>query len=283
MRVLEKMNRVLVVEGGAMRGIFASGVLDAFLTSNYRPFDAVIGVSAGAANLSGYLANKPGRNKKVITELATDKRFIDPVRFIKGGHLVDVKWLWKCSNEKMPLDISTVVNTIPFYVSVTDINNGSSDYYQLDESNIDKLIEATTALPLVYRDSACLESGCFMDGGIADSIPVIKAYEMGAKEITVILSKPLGFEMEQPKFPSLVRKLLPNNEQVANALINRHKHYNKTLEFIQSPPEGVTINVISPDGCFNVGRFTRSKRKLEQGYKQGLRKGNEFLTKVKTH
>ncbi|MGL6312522.1 patatin-like phospholipase family protein [Vibrio sp. WXL103] len=274
------MNRVLVVEGGAMRGIFASGVLGAFLAADYQPFDAVIGVSAGAANLSGYLAGKVGRNKTIITEMATQKRFFDPLRFFKGGNLIDVKWLWECSKETLPINIDDVVNNIPFYVSVTDINNGQSDYYQLDELNIDKLIEATTALPLVYKDSACLANSCFIDGGVADSIPVIKAYQMGAKEITVILSKPLGYEMNQQKFPNLIRKLMPNHKAVAEALIARHSYYNKTLEFIKNPPQDVTIQVISPDERFNVGRFTRSKSKLEQGYQLGIEEGNKFLTNI---
>ncbi|EKO3989411.1 patatin family protein, partial [Vibrio fluvialis] len=83
----------LVVEGGAMRGIFASGVLDSFMDFNYRPYDFVMGVSAGASNLVGYLSHQPLRSYQVITNLATSKDFYNPGRFLRGGSLVDVRWL----------------------------------------------------------------------------------------------------------------------------------------------------------------------------------------------
>ncbi|HAS63892.1 MAG TPA: patatin family protein, partial [Vibrio sp.] len=104
-------NKALVVEGGAMRGIFASGVLDAFLDQNYKPYDFAIGVSAGASNLIGYLSNAPQRSYQVITELATDKRFFNRTRFARGGDLVDVKWLIEESNRRFPLDSKTLFST----------------------------------------------------------------------------------------------------------------------------------------------------------------------------
>ena len=85
--------KALVVEGGAMRGIFAAGVLDSFIENGYQPFDFAIGVSAGASNLVGYLAQQHKRSYQVITQLATNREFFNPKRCIKGGNLVDVKWL----------------------------------------------------------------------------------------------------------------------------------------------------------------------------------------------
>lgn len=98
------VKKAIVVEGGAMRGVFASGVLDAFMEQNYKPFDFAIGVSAGASNLIGYLTDYPHRSINIITKLATCKRFFDPTRFIKGGDLIDVKWLFEESNRLYPVD-----------------------------------------------------------------------------------------------------------------------------------------------------------------------------------
>ena len=109
-------SRALIVEGGAMRGIFASGVLDAFMSSEFKPYDFAIGVSAGASNLLGYLSNQPKRSYNVITELATTKRFFNPKRFLKGGDLVDVNWLWQESNQRYPIDKHSLFDDIPFWL-----------------------------------------------------------------------------------------------------------------------------------------------------------------------
>ncbi|AZU48407.1 phospholipase [Aeromonas hydrophila] len=85
-----------------MRGIFASGVLDAFIEHDYRPFDFAIGVSAGATNLLAYLASQHGRSHDILTELACSQEFMDPLRFAKGGNLVDIHWLWNTSCRKYP-------------------------------------------------------------------------------------------------------------------------------------------------------------------------------------
>ena len=79
----------LVVEGGAMRGIFASGVLDTLMLAGYQDFDFAIGVSAGATNLAGYIGQQPERSKRAILEYARQREFYSPVRFFRGGHLTD--------------------------------------------------------------------------------------------------------------------------------------------------------------------------------------------------
>ena len=96
------MKKALVVEGGAMRGIFAAGVLDTFMTKNHYDFDFAIGVSAGATNLSTYVTRTPCLSKKIITDYATKKEFFSPLRFIKGGHMTDVHWLWHQCKDALP-------------------------------------------------------------------------------------------------------------------------------------------------------------------------------------
>ena len=118
----------LVVEGGAMRGIFASGVLDAFIEHDYRPFDFAIGVSAGATNLLAYLASQHGRSHEILTKLACSQQFMEPLRFAKGGNLVDIHWLWNTSCRKYPLDIHAYRETgIPFYAVVTNTLTGKAE------------------------------------------------------------------------------------------------------------------------------------------------------------
>tara|TARA_Y100001956_G_scaffold77980_1_gene89109 strand:+ start:2658 stop:3524 length:867 start_codon:yes stop_codon:yes gene_type:complete len=269
--------KALVVEGGAMRGIFAAGVLDSFIENSYYPFDFAIGVSAGASNLVGYLSKQRHRSKKVITQLATDKTFFNPKRFIKGGNLVDVKWLVSESNRRFPLDEQTLFSNIPLLATATNIETGNADYYQVNRHNLESVLEATSALPIAYRQTPCFSGGCYTDGGVADSIPVIEAYRRGASEITVVLSHPLSYQMPTARHSWLMEKLLAKHPMIAKAMAERAITYNHSLEFIRNPPENVTVRVIAPDESFNVKRLTMKRSVLNQGYEMGMKEGKKHI------
>ncbi|UIP30648.1 patatin family protein [Photobacterium sp. TLY01] len=263
----------LVVEGGAMRGIFASGVLDAFMDDNYNPYDLAIGVSAGASNLLGYLANQPKRSYRVITQLATDKRFYNPARFLKGGNLVDVRWLIDESLRLYPLDQHKLFGKTALIAAATNINTGTADYYNVSPSNVSDVMEATSALPIAYKATPCFAGGCYTDGGVADSIPVREAYRRGARDITVILSHPLSYQMKPAKYPWMMKKVFARQPQIASAMIKRADNYNASLEFIRQPPADATIRVIAPPENFSVKRLTMRKSALDEGYQMGLKEG----------
>ncbi|MGR6859354.1 patatin-like phospholipase family protein [Aliivibrio salmonicida] len=268
----------LVVEGGAMRGIFASGVLDTFMDNEFMPYDFAIGVSAGASNLLGYLAHYPQRSFHVITKLATHKRFLNLPRFARGGDLVDVRWLIDESNTRHPLDLERLFDSIPLYAAVTNIDSGNADYYQVKKENVDDVLEATTALPIAYKSTPCFSGGCYTDGGVADSIPVKEAYRRGARDITVILSHPLSYEMKPTRSPWLMTKLLARYPQIAQAMLVRAENYNQSLEFIRNPPEGTTIRVIAPPEDFSVKRLSMKYPTLVAGYEMGVSAGLHHLS-----
>lgn len=271
--------RAIIVEGGGMRGIFASGVLDTFMEQDYLPYDFAIGVSAGASNLIGYLANAPQRSFNVITTMATDKAFFNPVRFATGGNLVDVKWLWEASIERYPIDHEKLFSNIPMYAAVTDIETGNADYHRIQPDTLANVLEATTALPIAYRDMPCFSGGCYTDGGVADSIPVRKAYRLGARDITVVLSHPLSYEKQTVKYPWLIKKLLSRHPNIAKSMMVRATNYNESLEFIKNPPSDLTIRVIAPPEEFNVKRLTMNKAVLNKGYLIGKQAGQTHIEK----
>ncbi|WP_051563811.1 patatin-like phospholipase family protein [Enterovibrio calviensis] len=261
--------RAIVVEGGAMRGIFASGVLDEFLDVDFRPFDFAIGVSAGASNLVNYLAKQPQRSYHVVTELATNSRFFNPARFVKGGNLIDVDWLWKEALLRYPLNTDALFDSIPLLAAVTNVETAAADYYWVNESNLSNVIEATSALPIAYRQTPCFSGGCYTDGGVADSIPVVEAYRRGARDITVILSQPESYEMTPMRIPSLMDHILKKHPSIADAMRLRAERYNASLAFIRQPPVDCKVRVIAPPESFPVGRFTMKKAKLDEGYHMG--------------
>ncbi|ELV8720978.1 patatin family protein [Vibrio harveyi] len=270
--------KAIVVEGGAMRGVFASGVLDAFLEQDYKPFDFAIGVSAGASNLIGYLTDYPHRSINVITKLATSKRFFDPTRFLKGGDLIDVKWLFEESNRLYPVDEAKLFEGIPFLAATTNVNTGKADYYRVNRHNFHNAMEATTALPIAYKHTPCFSGGCYTDGGVADSIPVREAHRRGARNITVILSHPLAYEKKPVKTPWLMKKLFAEHPQMAEAMLRRSENYNESLDFIRNPPKDTHIRVIAPPDEFSVQRLSMRQSVLLEGYEMGLEAGRAHLT-----
>ncbi|GAM64405.1 hypothetical protein JCM19232_1075 [Vibrio ishigakensis] len=266
-------SKALVVEGGAMRGIFAAGVLDAFLEQEHNPFDFVMGVSAGASNMLGYLTGAHGRSYKVITELATSGEFFNPARFARGGNLMDVKWLSETSMQRYPLDFERLYTSVPFFAAATNIHTGEADYFRVSRDNLADVIEATTALPIAYKRTPCFSGGCYADGGVADSIPVKEAYRRGARDITVVLSEPLSYSMPKLKNNWLIKKLLKENSTIAESLQGRADRYNQSLDFIRNPPRDATIRVIAPPEGFPVRRLTRKRKLLDIGYQMGLDEG----------
>ena len=274
-------NKALVVEGGAMRGIFATGVLDAFIQANYQPFNQCYGVSAGATNIAAYLCAQYKRNHAVITDYSCRPEFIDFVRFIKGGHLFDLDWLWQETIRDIRLDLDTFEKQASeFYIVTTNIQTGQAEYLKANAVHLEEQLKASCALPIAYREFPVIDNLQLTDGGVADSIPIRKAYEMGNKEITVILSQPLGYKKKPSKAPWFVKRLYKNTPALAEATLRRAENYNQSIDFITNPPSDCKINIIAPPPNFAVGRTTKSFEKLSAGYEMGLNAGSHFLTQV---
>lgn len=279
---MKNNNHALVVEGGAMRGIFATGVLDTFLKHNYQPYQQCFGVSAGATNIAAYLCGQYKRNHAVITDYSCRPEFIDYMRFFKGGHLFDLDWLWQITVAEIPLDLTTfATQPSEFYITATDINSGEAVYLKTTADDVVAQLKASCAIPIAYRDYPIINNRALTDGGVADSIPVRKAYEMGNKEITVILSQPLGYRKKPSKAPWLTQRIYKQTPKLAAAALNRAANYNQSIDFILDPPNDCKINIIAPPATFKVGRTTRNFNKLSQGYEMGERAAKEYLQTTK--
>ncbi|GGY72184.1 patatin family protein [Marinobacter zhanjiangensis] len=261
-----------------MRGIFAAGVLDAFLEHHYQPFHRAYGVSAGATNLIGYLSGDHGRNRQIITGHACQRDFIDWKRFAKGGHLCDVHWLWHQSFADVPLNLDNyLAGKTELWVTTTSAMTGQARYFRIDDLNLHDVFTASCSLPVAYRGYPEVDGEPMTDGGMADPIPVIKAYEDGARDITVVLSRPRGYRKKPPRFAFVPKHLFRAYPGLAEASLTRAEHYNSALSFIENPPPDCTVHVIAPPGDFAVGRLTRDPARLDLGYQAGHRAGLIYL------
>ncbi len=271
----------IVVEGGAMRGIFAAGVLDSFHDNKISSFDICIGVSSGATNLASYLAQQRGRNLKVISDYSCRPPFINGRKFIMGGHFLDLDWLWDIADQEYPLDRKTIdAHENEFYAVTTNIHTGQAEYLKLNEDNIDQCLKASCALPVAYRNYPLCNGIPMTDGGIADSIPVIEAYNRGARHITAVLSRPLGFRKKPIKMSRMIQTYFRKQPELGKAVLTRQTKYNQALDFINNPPSNCQLEILTPSSEFDVGRTTTHPKKLKDGYDMGYKLGTERSRKL---
>ena len=275
---MNNSQHALVVEGGAMRGIFAAGVLDEFLAQQYQPFTSYFGVSAGATNVAAYLCKQATRNYKVITDYSCRPEFINLPRFVKGGHLFDLDWLWQETVREIPLNTDEFTQSPhDFYIVATAIESGQAHYLQATGSEMVEQLKASCAIPIAYRDYPKINGIAMTDGGVAYSIPVKKAYEMGASEITVILSQPLGYRKKDVKVAWLTKQLYKNTPALAQASLQRSKNYNSSIDFLHNAPSDCKINIIAPPAGFKVGRTTKNRALLDIGYQMGINEAKAYI------
>ena len=267
----------LVVEGGAMRGIFSTGVLDAFLEKKFNPFDLCIGVSAGSTNLAAYLAEMYQRNYRIYIDYSIRREFINWFKFVKGGHLVDLDWLWDITIKEIRLDLDRIVNSKSKYiVGVTEVTEGKAIYLEPNKANLEELIKASSAIPLFYRNIISIMNIKVVDGGIADPIPVIEAYNRGANKIVVIRSRPFNYNMSNSN--SLLNEIFFRKKPgLLRALKNRADVYQRSIEFIRNPPNGVKVLEINPTIEFKTNRLTKNINILNKDYSLGYKAGLDLI------
>lgn len=275
----------LVVEGGGMRGVFSAGVLNAFGKSGFDPFDIYIGVSAGACNLAAYLAEQHERNFHVSTVYSATSRFINPVRFITGGHYMDLDWLWDITIRECRLDLEKIFtglreNGKKYIVVATSLDSGAPMYLEPDESNLEHYIKVSSSLPLLYRGILSVDGKPALDGGVADPIPVIEAYRRGAERITVIRSRPAGYVKSQSRMAFLLQAVFRKHPGLVKAMNERHRIYMEAVDFIRNPPSGIEVFEISPPDNMDIGRTTKDRRRLDSAYMTGINSGNEFIKRA---
>ncbi len=272
-----------------MRGVFTAGVLDAFHDKRLRPFDAFYGVSAGALNLTSFLSGQRGRNLQIYTGLCQEPGFISLSRFLKGGNLFDLDFFFEKINRQYSLDLRRFQQTLEskkFCVVTTCINSGTPHYLDVDENTrqdqLMRILKATSALPMIYRDSVQIDGNELMDGSLSDPLPVIKALNDGYRNITLIRTRPV----DHLKKNSTTRKLLAwqyRNKPVVSELIRQQSSvYNTCLddfsEVIQQ--EHAILTQVAPTSPLNSSRSTRDRARLVADYHLGYAEGYAIAEKI---
>ncbi|WP_461629537.1 patatin-like phospholipase family protein [Labilibaculum euxinus] len=270
----------LVVEGGAMRGIFAAGVLDQFIEMEFYPFHSVLGVSAGAVNAATYLSRQRKRNFKMFTDYSLRPEYISWKKFLAGGHLMDLDWSWDITTRELPIDLDVMfANNPDFEIGVTMNSDGRSVFIKPDAESLSHVMKASCTVPLFYRNFLKIDGQIVSDGGVSAPIPIQRAVEKGAVKIMVIRSRPNSFRMKKGMESKLGRLLFRKHPGLVKALLNRPDNYNSSIDFIQNPPQNLQILDICPPESFKTKRFTQDYATLVTDYELGREMGRIAIEK----
>ncbi len=261
----------LIIEGGGMRGIFCAGVLDFFMDHDIR-FRNVLAVSAGACNAVSYVCNQRGRAWVTSTDYLDNPEFCSLKSLRKTGDMFGADFLYhKIPEELYPIDNKTFLESgIKFQPVITNCITGKPEYPVMKDLSKDmEYIRASSSLPIL-ANMVPLDGYVYMDGGITDSIPIKQSIRQGNKKNVVLLTRPLGYRKNpfQPLTP-LFRTVYRRYPRMLEALKNRNRVYNDTLEFLEMEVEDGNVFAIAPMGDLGIGRTETNVEKLKKGYEEG--------------
>ena len=271
----------LVLEGGGMRGIFSTGVLDAFL-ENGISFDHCIGVSAGACHACSFLSGQKGRSFKISTEYLNDKRYCSLRSLLTTGDLFGVKMSYELIPRVLnPVDNEAFLkNPCTFQSVITNCETGKAEYPVIKDMFQDLLfVRASSSLPGFSR-MVEINGGKYLDGGISDSIPLRRSIKEGFEKNVVVLTQVRGYLKEPAGMMGFFRKKYKDYPKLLEAMENRHIMYNDTLSFIAGEEEAGRAFVIAPPEPLNLKRIEKDREKMKKSYDAGYAEAKRLMPEL---
>ncbi|MCR4918818.1 MAG: patatin family protein [Prevotella sp.] len=268
----------LVLEGGGMRGVFTSGVLDAFMKHNvYFPY--TVAVSAGACNGMSYISRQPRRARASNIDLLVRYDYLSLKNLILQGSIFDPVLLYdRFPNELLPFDYDTYFrHAATFEMVTTNCLTGRAEYLSetRDRQRALDIVRASSSLPYVSH-VALVDDTPMLDGGIVDSIPVLHALGRGFSHAVVVCTRNRGYrsaehDYKQPRF------IYHQYPRLRVALSHRNRVYNQQLELVERLEDEGRISCIRPQRPMEVGRMEKDPAKLERLYQEGFHEGERYI------
>ena len=276
------MKRGLILEGGAMRGLWTAGITDVMMEHDIWP-DGLIGVSAGAAFGCNYKSRQPGRAIRYNMRFAKDRRYSGMHSLLTSGNYFNAEFGYHVIPRQYDVfdDAAFEQNPMDFTVVCTDVVTGKAVYRPLNESNDDTYdwIRASASMPLVSR-VVTIDGYKLLDGGVADSIPLAYYEHMGYERNVVIMTQPKGYQKSHNRLMPLIRMSLHKYPRMVEALDCRHLMYNKELEYVaQAEREGRCL-VIRPDEKIPIGHISHNPDEMRHVYEMGRKTGERYLDRI---
>lgn len=264
----------LVLEGGSMRGMYTAGVLDIFMDAGIK-IDGIIGVSAGALFGPNYFSNQKGRVIRYNKRFCRDHRYMSLLSFLFTGNIVNKKFAFYDVTTKYDIfDNDTFKkNNTGYYVTVTNVETGEAEYLEIKDimEEMEKL-RASSAIPFVSH-MVEIDGKKYLDGGISDSIPVLKCKSMGYDKVIVVLTRPMDYRKEplSDKIIKLMSIKYKKYPRFIEIMKDRYVRYNKTVETIMEMEKKNEIFVIRPSEAIKLKTVERNREKLQGVYDLGMK------------
>ena len=270
----------LVLEGGGMRGVFTSGVLD-WIIDHDITFPYLVGVSAGSSNALSYAAHQRGRGKYIFADLQVERHYLGVRNIWRHHSIMDMDLLYRELPETIwPYDYEAYrANPMRVESVATDCLTGEAVYLEEkeDSARIIDIVKASSSLPFVCP-IAYVDGRPMLDGGITDSIPLQHALDQGYEHIIVVLTRHKGYRKEEKevKIPRFIYARYP---KLREAIRTRAMRYNKQVELVERLEQEGRITVIRPDNPVEVARIETDLNKMNKLYQHGFEVAERVLNK----
>ncbi len=273
----------LIVEGGAMRGAWAAGVLASLQERGRRQFDLVYAASSGACSAAYFVAGMWEPGLTIWREFACN--VVRKSNFLRRKPIIDLAYLVDhVMHKHIPLSVAALQNApTRFFIVLTDCQTGEPVYFHACDDRVFAALRATASMPLATRGFDYVDGRPYADGGLADPIPVRRAMQDGATDITVVLTHDPAFRLKP--MPRWLGKLAyPEFPAVARVWTARQNvHYNAALDLMKQPPPGIRLRVFRPLRPLPVGSFSAEQKQIAAamvlGHDEALQQMESMETK----
>ena len=277
------MKKGLILEGGAMRGMFTSGVLDV-LMENGIEFDGAIGVSAGATFGCNIKSRQQGRAIRYNKRFSHDWRYCSLRSLLTTGDLYGADFCYNVLPHQLDIfDLDTYRrNPMEFWVVASDCETGKPIYKRLDTCDDRDLtwMRASASMPLASR-IVDIDGYHLLDGGITDSIPLAYFESIGYNRNIVVLTQPENYRKKPNRLIWLMRLALRSYPMIISALRDRHIEYNRTTETIRQRAAQGDVLVICPETPLNISRTSKNPDEMQRVYDEGRRVATAQINEIR--
>lgn len=271
--------------GGGLRGIYGAGVLDRCLADEVQ-FDVCIGVSAGSANVAAFLGGQEGRNYRFYTKYALRPEYMSWRNVFHKGAFIDLGYVYATLSNaggEDPLRYDRIAQYTGQMLVVTSGADGKPVYFTAKNMAQDnyRIIRASSSLPLIC--GGCKINGqVYFDGGIADPIPIEKAFALGCERVVLILTRPVDFDVTNGIDRIGAAALRRRYPALSQTLLHKAEHYRESLAFARRMEREGKCLIVAPDDCCGVEMLTRETPKLHALYEKGVADGGAIHTFLQT-
>lgn len=277
----EKKQKIGIIDvGGGMRDVYAAGVLDTCLEQGIR-FDYCIGISAGSGNMLSYLAGQKGRNYRFYSEYTFRKEYISLRNLLKLRNYVNLDYPYgelSATKGEDPVDYDAFEkNTAEYYVVACNAVTGETKYFDRRDIKRDyyDVLKASSTLPVVNQPYV-VEGVPYYDGGLADPVPVEKAFADGCDKVVLLLSRPLDFVRVPDKDEKVAKRIRKKYPRAAKELSLRYKKYNDGVALAKECAKQGKVLILAPDDCLGVDTLTKDKERIAKLYQKGIEDGKRI-------